>query len=338
MADLNHSVPPESSGPSPAERAEEHLKHLLPPELEIPWYRSLVENIRDTVRPPKLPPLEVTSKPVAVKDIWGAYGRTKRSGAMSLALHVGVVVVLFTAASSEAVQEVVVRNITPVFAPDLEPYTPKMPPKQQQMGGGGGGGDNSPLPPSQGRLPRPSLRQFTPPMAVLNNPDPKLAMEPTIIVPPDVPLPQSNLPVWGDPLARIGPPSSGPGSGGGIGTGSGGGVGPGKGGGFGPGEGGGVGGGVFRVGGGVTAPSLLYKVEPEYSEEARKAKYQGTVVLYVEVDPSGRARNLRVVRSLGLGLDEKAMEAVNKWRFRPGYKDGKPVTVAATIEVNFRLL
>ena len=99
---------------------------------------------------------------------------------------------------------------------------------------------------------------------------------------------------YGDPLAKIGPPSNGPGSGGGIGSGSGGGVGSGKGGGFGPGEGGGVGGGVFRVGGGVTAPALLFKKEPEYSEEARKAKYQGTVLLYIEVDPSGKATNMKV--------------------------------------------
>jgi TonB family protein len=95
---------------------------------------------------------------------------------------------------------------------------------------------------------------------------------------------------------------------------------------------------VFRVGGGVTAPALLFKVEPEYSEEARKAKYQGTVTLYVEVDPSGKAVNIRVLHSLGLGLDEKAIDAVKKWKFKPGMKDGKPVTVAASIEVNFRLL
>jgi protein TonB len=92
------------------------------------------------------------------------------------------------------------------------------------------------------------------------------------------------------------------------------------------------------VGGGVSAPVLVSKVEPEYSEEARKAKYQGTVLLYIEVDPSGRAENVRVLRSLGLGLDEKAMEAVKKWKFKPGYKNGQPVTVVATIEVNFRLL
>jgi TonB family protein len=88
----------------------------------------------------------------------------------------------------------------------------------------------------------------------------------------------------------------------------------------------------------VSAPALLYKVEPEYSEEARKAKYQGIVVLRVIIDASGRATNAEVVRSLGLGLDEKAMEAVKKWEFRPGYKDGKPVAVMAQIEVNFRLL
>src|SRR5439155_8621954 len=134
------------------------------------------------------------------------------------------------------------------------------------MGGGGGGGDRSLLPASKGKLPKAALRQFTPPMAVVNNPNPKLIMEPSIIAPPDINLPQVNMSQYGDPLAKIGPPSNGPGSGGGIGSGSGGGVGSGKGGGFGPGEGGGMGGGVFRVGGGVTAPALIFKVEPEYSE------------------------------------------------------------------------
>jgi TonB family protein len=95
---------------------------------------------------------------------------------------------------------------------------------------------------------------------------------------------------------------------------------------------------AMRVGADVSMPSVLYKIEPHYTEEARQSKYQGTVALYVEVDPSGRARNIRTVRALGLGLDKKAMEAVLQWRFNPGMKDGKPVTVAATIQVNFRLL
>ena len=95
---------------------------------------------------------------------------------------------------------------------------------------------------------------------------------------------------------------------------------------------------AVKVGGGVSAPRLLYKVEPEYSEIARAAKYQGTVLLYIEVSPDGVARNIQVIRSLGLGLDQKAIEAVSQWKFQPGTKDGQPVTVQATIEVNFRLL
>jgi TonB family protein len=96
--------------------------------------------------------------------------------------------------------------------------------------------------------------------------------------------------------------------------------------------------GVFRVGNNVTPPVLVSKTEPEYSEEARRAKYQGTAMLYVQIDPSGGATHIRVIKSLGLGLDRKAVEAVAKWKFQPGYKEGKPVTVEATIEVNFRLL
>jgi TonB family protein len=95
---------------------------------------------------------------------------------------------------------------------------------------------------------------------------------------------------------------------------------------------------TYHVGAGVTAPVLLYKKEPEYTEEARKARYQGTVLLYVEIDPSGKATNIRVQRSLGLGLDEKAIEAVRQWKFKPGTKDGNPVTVTANIGVNFRTL
>ena len=95
---------------------------------------------------------------------------------------------------------------------------------------------------------------------------------------------------------------------------------------------------AYKVGGGVTAPVVTSKKDPAYTEEARSAKYQGTVLLAVEIAPDGLAHNLRVVRSLGLGLDEKAVEAVSQWQFKPGTKDGQPVTVAATIEVNFRLL
>jgi TonB family protein len=99
-----------------------------------------------------------------------------------------------------------------------------------------------------------------------------------------------------------------------------------------------AGSGAYKVGNGTSAPSVLVKGEPEYSEEARVAKYMGKVVLYVEIGTDGAPHNIRIVRGLGLGLDETAIDAVSQWKFKPGMRDGVPVTVAATIEVNFRLL
>jgi TonB family protein len=306
-------------------------------DLQQPWLKTFVADMKELIHPKKLPPLEVTSQPVAVKDMWGFYGGHERTaGLTSILIHAGAIGLLFLIAMIPTVQKAVKTHETIVAPIDLAPYQPKLPPKSQTMGGGGGGGDRSPLPPSKGKLPRVAQRQFVPPTAVIQNQNPKLVMEPTIVA-PDI-LPQVNMPNYGDPLAKLGPASNGPGSGGGIGTGSGGGVGSGHGQGFGPGSGGGVGGGVYRIGGGVSAPQLVFKVEPEYSEEARKAKFQGTVVLYVVVDAQGLPRDLKVVRPLGLGLDQKAIEAVQKWRFKPGQKDGHPVAVSAQIEVNFRLL
>ncbi|MEO8594584.1 MAG: energy transducer TonB [Candidatus Solibacter sp.] len=321
--------------------AADHLERLLlPASLEVPWHRSVAGGFRDLFTRQE-PLSDLTSKPVLVRDIWHDYGRQKKSWVMSFALQSAAVVLLFSAASTKTVQQKV-SHFIPLIAPGAFPEETIRPARELHAGGGGGGGDRSALPASRGRLPKAALRQFTPPMAVVANADPKLSMEPSIIAPPDARLPETTAANYGDPLAKFGVVSNGPGSGGGIGSGGGGGVGSGKGAGYGPGSGygsgGGVGGGIFKVGGGVSAPTLLYKVEPEYSEEARKAKYQGTVVLYVEIDPQGRAQNVRVVSSLGLGLDEKAIEAVKKWKFRPGSKDGKPVRVAASIEVNFRLL
>ena len=316
---------------------DDHLSRLLCAEIEDPWYKTFVKNVQEFFNPPKLPPLEVTSKPIPVKDIWGLYGRKKQSFMMSAGFQIGVVAIVFLLAASKPVQLAVQKTVLTYIA-DTAPPEVKMKPQPQTSQGGGGGGDRSPLPASYGKLPKFALKQFTPPVAVYNNMNPKLAMDPTLIGDPNTTVANVDFPLYGDPLSKYMTPSNGQGSGGGIGNGKGGGVGNGDGGGYGPGSGGGVGGGVYRVGGGVSAPVLLSKTEPEYSEEARKAKHQGTVMLYVQIDPSGHATNIKVVKSLGLGLDEKAMEAVAKWKFSPGKKDGKPVTVEATIEVNFRLL
>jgi TonB family protein len=217
---------------------------------------------------------------------------------------------------------------------DVSPYI--LPPSKKPAGGGGGGGDRDKLPASRGSPPKFAAEQYAPPAVVIRNDNPKLAVEPTVVGPPSIVLP--NLGQVGDPLSGVlGPPSNGPGFGGGIGSGSGGGVGSGRGPGVGPGEGGGIGGGIYRVGGGVSAPRAIYAPDPEYSEEARKAKYQGTVVLWMIVGPDGRPRDIRVARSAGMGLDEKALETVRTWRFEPARRDGQPVAVQINVEVSFRL-
>jgi periplasmic protein TonB len=218
----------------------------------------------------------------------------------------------------------------------VSPYI--LPPSASESGGGGGGGDRDKLAASRGVLPKFSREQITPPAVVVRNEDPKLAVEPTVVVPPEIRLPYPTTGALGDPLSAVlGPPSNGTGSGGGIGSGSGGGVGSGRGPGVGPGWGGGIGGGAYRVGGGVSAPRVLFSPDPEFSEEARKAKYQGTVVLWLIVGPDGRTHDIRVQRSLGMGLDEKAIEAVQRWRFEPARKDGIAVAVQVAVEVNFHL-
>jgi periplasmic protein TonB len=184
-------------------------------------------------------------------------------------------------------------------------------------------------------LPKLEREQITPPAAVIRNEQAKLEVPPSIIVPINIQSPQ--LPTLGDPASNVTVASNGVGSGSGIGSGTGGGIGVGAGRGIGPGYGAGAGGGIYRVGGGVSAPRTLYAPDPDYSEEARKAKYQGTVVLWTIVGPDGKPREIRVVRSLGMGLDEKAVEALRKWRFAPAYKEGQPVAVQINVEVNFQL-
>ncbi len=296
--------------------------------VELPWYKSFVSNVRDLIRPPKLPPLEVTSKPVEVKTIWGAYqGAERKSGAVSIGIHVAIValmLIIFQAPVRNAIK----KGGEIIYLPA---FRPKLPPAAEKMSGGGGGGQKVPQPVSRGAAPKPALKQFMPPTPAV--PKPILPVVPTITAP----APQIDADNYGDPLAKTLPFSGGPGSNG-LGTGTGGGLGPGKGNGYGPGEGGGTGGGVYHAGGDVSMPQLISKVEPEYSEEARKAKYSGTVLLSIIVDEHGLPRDIRVIRPVGLGLDEKAVEAVTHWRFRPGLKGGRPVSVQANIEVSFRLL
>jgi len=304
-------------------------------------FDSLKDNLRDLLFPEKLPPLKLTSRPVAVKSIWGDYDNRKVARTSSLIIHslmIGALVAISIIGARKVVQET--HEQVTLVAPDISEYMPMTPKNLPSLQGGGGGGDRDKVIAPKGHLPKPAMEQITPPEVVVRNEHPKLTAEPTMVMPPQVKLANNNLPNLGDPKSPViaGPPSNGTGSGAGIGSGSGGGIGSGTGGGVGPGIGGGYGGGVFRPGiGGVTAPRVIYKPDPEYSEEARKAKYQGTVTLAMIVGADGRPRNLKVERGLGMGLDEKAMEAVRTWKFEPAEKDGKPVAVLISVEVAFRL-
>ena len=305
-----------------------------------PWYRVFWANLRDAIAPPKLPPLRVTSRPVRVRDIWSRNEQFPRAQGLSVACHVLLAVLLIVPLAhqiAESTQPTVKADVNVI---DISPYLAKLPPGKDKARGGGAGGERLNTPPTKGKLPKWDMAQLTPPMAVPRNPNPKLVAEPTLLGPPELKIPSPPLPNYGDPLAKLLTNSGGPGGGGGIGTGEGGGIGSGSGGGLGPGEGGGTGGGVFRPGtGGVGYPACLYCPDPQYSEEARKAKYQGTVVLQVVVTADGRATNIQVVKGPGLGLEEKAIEAVRQWKFKPALgAGGKPVATLVPVEVTFRLL
>ena len=218
-------------------------------------------------------------------------------------------------------------------------------PKPKPAQGGGGGGRKEPTPPSKGVPPQMSLApQIIPP-----SPEPPKIKNPTLVVASTVygdpkALPPMKGPI-GDPSAIPAPPSSGPGSGGGIGKGSGGGVGPGQGGGVGPGRGGNIGGGDMSIGGGRSIepmsnslkPTILYKEKAKYTEEARQNKIQGIVILNVVFTADGRITSIKVVRGLPDGLTEKAIEAAQKIRFQPAVKAGQPVSVRGNLEFSFNL-
>lgn len=265
------------------------------------------------------------------------FASPKRSALLSGMLHGGAVLLILA-----------VTGVKPSFVPKLHdilvvPLDLVTHQKTSLAGGGGGGGGvHADSPASLGDPVPFSRRQFVAPAVEILNNAPVLPMEPTLIGNPDIQLASLDYGHIGDPHGVLGKLSGGTGSGGGIGSGEGTGIGPGKGPGLGPGEGGGTGGdgvGYLGLGGGtLTAPTLLFKSDPEYSEEARKARLQGTVLLRIEVDTHGTAQNISVRQHLGLGLDDRAIEAVKKWRFNPGKVNGKPTAVVAYIEVNFRLL
>jgi protein TonB len=317
-----------SSGPVP--------KGPVNSRLAVAWgsnFGGFGTRIKDFFSPPKQAPLPPGIQPVKVKDIWSKDENFGTSQALAVGLHAGLILLLLIPvfwnvlpASTEAKNKQV--NVTPL---DISPYMAKLPAGNDKAGGGGGGNNHTLTPTSKGRLPKFSYTQFTPPQAKIQNLNPKLAMDPSLLGPPDLKVMNNNMPNFGDPLAKSVTDSLGNGNGTGIGSGSGGGLGPG--------EGGGTGGGVFRAGvNGVGTPTCFYQPAPEYSEEARKTKYQGAVVVEGVINLDGRVTDIKVVKGVGMGLDENAVAAVKTWRCKPASgPSGKPVRTLVPIEVTFRL-
>ena len=158
---------------SPTERqAEPELDLLLRSEtLDRPWWKTLRESFHEWRHPPKLPPLQLTSKPVPVKEIWGEYNYKKKSAAGSIVLHCLAIggIVAGSLIGARVVKQVEKHETVTLVAPDLSPYTPMSSKKNDTIGGGGGGGDRDKMQAPKGKLPKLAMEQITPPAMVVRN-------------------------------------------------------------------------------------------------------------------------------------------------------------------------
>ena len=311
----------------------------LPISDQRPWYREIPAQIPALLATSKAAPADLPSRTADVPDLWQDYLPNPYSWANSLLIHLfALTVIVLPFAFRQVMHPVRVPprlfDLTPIVLPFHQLHG-----KADETHGGGGGGVGSPHPASRGALPPFARTQFTPPRVQIPKVAPVLPMAPTLIGPPELQLPAMKLDMpWGDPHGVVGLLSGGPGQGGGIGDGNGTGVGPGTGPGAGPGSRGGCCEDAFSVGvDGVSEPIPIYSPEPAYSEEARKAKFGGIVLLWIVVDAQGMVRNVRVAKRLGMGLDEEAVKTVSAWKFKPAMRHAVAVPVQVQVEVSFRL-
>ena len=297
--------------------------------------QTLFGNLRDYFFPEKLPPLELVSQPIAVSDPL-AVKRSPASSMISFLLHAGIfaLIVWFVIQARNHMVAPQKMEVTQVVVP---PYIPPVTaPAPQSMGGGGGGGFHQPIEANKGHLPPVEKAPINPPELQVDHP--KLAVAPTIVMPQQIKIADNSMPNLGMPQStQVVMKSQGSGSGAGFGQGGGGGIGAGDGGGIGSGTVGGYGGGVMTVGGGVTAPVVIHRVVPEFTDQARRVKFQGEASIGLIVDAQGNPEDVHVVHPLGMGLDQKAVEAVRQYKFKPAMFQGHPVPVQLVIEVDFHM-
>lgn len=283
-------------------------------------WSSLWSNLRDAFFPVKLPPLVLESKPIPVVDRMATHQDPKAT--VSAIVIYAALVLFFVLWGARKIQEFQTKKTMALIALTTPP---PMPVAKDVMGGGGG--QRGPTPVTKGHLPKFADQQITPPKVPVET---KVQMpDPTIEVQKNLQMANNNMPNIGMPNSPLVGNSMGNGQGSGLGSGNGSGLGAGTGGGF--------GGGLRHIGGGVSSPELIYKVDPEFSEEARKAKFMGIVLVNLIVDQNGMPQNVHVLRGVGMGLDEQAVKAVQQYRFKPAKENGKPVAVELNVEVNFQI-
>lgn len=319
-----------SSRPSAPPNAEKHeLDALLGMAFEEKTvWSGLYESLRDSLFPDKLPPLELTSTPIPVPDRMAVETNRWAVGTATLVNGALLAALLLIGLRAGVYPDPPLARHGTIDLSDLSIFTPKMAASRS----GGDGGSNSLTDPSTGRPPKFEKLPIVPPQ-VPTIQNPLLPVDSAIAVPINIPEDQS-IPVVGmHSSTMVTLASNGKGNLVGIGNDDGGGDGAGKGPGYGPGSDNGL----SPVGGDVSAPIPMVTPEAEFSDEARRTKFQGICAISLIVDSQGNPQNLRIVRHLGMGLDEKALEAVLRYRFKPARKNGRPVPVRITVEVNFRL-
>jgi len=285
---------------------------------------DLYENLRDVFFPPKLPPLELTSRPIPVPDRMAVKANPWAVG-ISTTVNLSILLMLLFF----VVKKVIEPAKIPMLMTPMEVSEFNAPKAANANQGGGGNTNKTPditkgNPPKFDKKPAPVIQPVDKPILQMDLPTVDVQKDLQMDTDPKLP----NLGFNKGTNVRPGFYGSGGGTG----------LGAGKGGGLGNGSGGNCCEGMERIGGRVSAPGIIFEPEAEFSDEARRAKYQGVVLVGLIVDKQGNPQNVHVVRSLGMGLDEKAIEAVKKYKFKPAMRDGKvPVAVPLNIEVNFRL-
>jgi periplasmic protein TonB len=282
------------------------------------------QNLREFVAPAKGPRVAPGE---AVPELWSKDTQLTRVRALSIAGHLAVLALILAPLLTSVSVPANSKPNESATAIDLSKYDLRMLPKPKPDGGGGSSHDHGPS--TRGKAPKVAKVQFAAPTShpVLNG------MTPTVAGDPKIQAPDLDALTWGNPLTNVIGNSMGDNGGSGIGDGPGG---------DGLGDGGisGVGHDGHPAGyGGYGRPECLYCPNAQFSDEAVKAKYQGVVMVNALITPDGRATDIQVIKSLGLGLDENAVAAVKTWRFKPARgPDGKPAAVEQTIEVEFRLI